>query len=175
MRCFAMFWLLAAGSLTGCTYDPYSGTYVPASGYPYYGSGYRYPPPYPSPYGYQPAPYGAQQAPYGYQQGPYGAPPAYQYQPGGYQSAPAQSYGTPDAAAYPPPGGGRLEQRFAAANVTQDGRLTREQAIAGMPLVAENFYAIDVDNKGYVTLPEVGAFLAQHRAELGQQPGYGVQ
>ena len=58
--------------------------------------------------------------------------------------------------------------RFAAANVTNDGRLTREQAEAAMPLVAQNFEAIDVGGKGYVTLPEIRAFMAQRRAAGGQ-------
>ena len=65
--------------------------------------------------------------------------------------------------------GDSLDQRFSAANVTHDGRLTREQAGAGMPLVAQDFDAIDIDHKGYVTLPEVRAFAAQ-RADAGQ-PG----
>jgi hypothetical protein len=38
-----------------------------------------------------------------------------------------------------------------------------------MPLVAQDFDAIDIDHKGYVTLPEVRAFAAQH-ADAGQ-PG----
>ena len=64
------------------------------------------------------------------------------------------------------PGGG-LAQRFAAANVTHDGRLTREQAQAGMPRVAENFDAIDVDQKGFVTLPEIRTFIAGSRPPAG--------
>ena len=37
-----------------------------------------------------------------------------------------------------------------------------------MPLVAQNFDAIDFDQKGYVTLPEVRAFVARVRS--GGQP-----
>jgi hypothetical protein len=136
--------------LTGCVYDPYTGTYVPCCNYyaaPYY---YRYPPPY-YPYGYPPGPYtGPQQPP-----------------PGGYGSPPPPFQ--PGASAYPAQGGG-LAQRFAAANVTRDGMLTREQAAAGMPMVAQNFDVIDRDHKGYVTLPEVRAFAAERRAERSQ-PG----
>ena len=66
--------------------------------------------------------------------------------------------------------GGALAQRFAAANVTHDGRLTRAQAQAGMPVVAQNFDAIDIDRKGFVTLPEVRSFVQQRRAER-TQPG----
>ena len=54
--------------------------------------------------------------------------------------------------------------------MTNDGRLTREQAEADMPMVARNFDAIDVEGKGYVTLPELQAFLAQRRV-AGEPPG----
>ena len=37
-----------------------------------------------------------------------------------------------------------------------------------MPLVAQNFDAIDAGGKGYVTLPEIQAFMAQRRAAGGQ-------
>ncbi|HEY7576480.1 MAG TPA: hypothetical protein VH855_02705 [Acetobacteraceae bacterium] len=77
--------VLATGMLAGCTYDPYTGTYVPCCGYygyPQYGyPNYRYPPPY-----Y----YGPQTSPY------YMAPPA--GQPSAYP-------GTPQPAPPPWPGG----------------------------------------------------------------------
>jgi hypothetical protein len=131
---------LAASVLAGCVYDPYSGTWVPCCNY----YGYPY---YRNPYYYRyPPPY----YPYGYPSGPYMTPPP--TQPGAYRQQ-----------------GDSLDQRFSAANVTHDGRLTREQAGAGMPLVAQDFDAIDIDHKGYVTLPEVRAFAAQH-ADAGQ-PG----
>jgi len=63
-------------------------------------------------------------------------------------------------------GGARasLAARFAAANTTHDGRLTREQAEAGgMKMVARYFDAIDVSHRGYVTLPEIRAFAQAHR------------
>jgi hypothetical protein len=129
---------LTASLLSGCVYDPYTGTWAPCCGYygyPYYGyPSYRYPPPY---------------YPYGYPSGPYMTPPP--TQPGGYSQQ-----------------GDGLSQNFAAANLTHDGRLTREQAAAGMPLVAQDFDAIDIDHKGYVTLPEVRAFAAQQGGERAQ-------
>jgi hypothetical protein len=162
----------ATALLSGCAYDPYTGTYYPCCSYygnPYYG----YPPPYyPPPQGY---PQGQPQVyPQGYPQGqPQGYPPGQPgYAPGplgqeqgSYQSQslapPApQSY----ASAYPQAGGGGLVQRFANANVTHDGRLTREQAEAGMPMVARNFDTIDIEHKGYVTLPEIRAFADERRA-----------
>jgi Ca2+-binding EF-hand superfamily protein len=50
-----------------------------------------------------------------------------------------------------------LEQRFKAANRTGDGKLTREEASAGMPKVARNFDKIDKDHKGYLTLEDIKA------------------
>ncbi len=48
-----------------------------------------------------------------------------------------------------------LEQRFKAANTSADGKLTLEQAKAGMPRVAKNFDKIDTDHKGYITLQQI--------------------
>lgn len=146
--------------LGGCVYDPYSHQWVPCCAYGYgYGYGYGYPPPY-----YGPGPYGYSNGAPGY---PYGGPTEPQQ---GYQSpypygapAPQQGYPPPPASAEPAAGGG-LAQRFAAANVTHDGRLTREQAERGMPFVARNFDAIDIDHKGYVTLPEIRGFASQSGA-----------
>jgi len=151
----------ATALLVACTYDPYTGAVVPCCNYYGYPYGYRYPPPYPD--GYPPA-------------GPYAAPSAPQPAPyqgqgptGEYQAPPDASSGPPGTASYPVQDT-PLTRRFTAANVTNDGRLTRQQAEEGMPLVAQNFDAIDVNGKGYVTLPEVQAFMAQRRA-AGGQPG----
>src|ERR1700730_15490187 len=54
----------------------------------------------------------------------------------------------------------QIEQRFKAANKKGDGKLTLQEAKAGMPRVAKNFATIDKDKKGYVTLDEVKAALA---------------
>jgi hypothetical protein len=130
----------AIALLGGCVYDPYTGAMVPCCNYYGYPYAYRYPAPYYYPYGYS---------------SPYGAPAV--GQPGAYQ-APT---GLADDA---------LAQSFATANVTHDGRLTRQQAEVGIPLVAQNFDAIDFDQKGYVTLPEIQAFMVRQRA-AGWQPG----
>ena len=137
--------------LGGCVYDPYSHQWVPCCAYGYgYGYGYSYP--YSSPY-YGPGPYGYPYGPPGPQQG---YPPGYPY------AGPGQQQGYPSApASAGPANGGGLAQRFAAANVTHDGRLTREQAERSMPFLARDFDAIDIDHKGYVTLPEIRAFAAQ--------------
>jgi Mg2+/Co2+ transporter CorB len=58
----------------------------------------------------------------------------------------------------------QLQSRFTSANTTQDGKLTRQQAAAGMPMVARNFDAIDTQKAGYVTLPQIEAFMQQRAA-----------
>lgn len=55
----------------------------------------------------------------------------------------------------------QLQGRFANANTTHDGKLTREQAAAGMPMVAKHFDQIDAQRTGYVTLPQIEAFMGQ--------------
>jgi hypothetical protein len=168
--------LTSALLLGGCVYDPYTGAYLPCCGY--YGNPYyRYPQSY-YPYGASPGPYYGVPPPGAPGQSPPGQSPLGQSpsgQPGGYYSpAPDQQMpdqqipGRPGASANPRPGA--LAQRFANANVTHDGRLTRGQAEAAMPMVAQNFDAIDSDQKGYVTLPEIRGFMAQRRADRGQ-PG----
>ncbi|MGU4701465.1 EF-hand domain-containing protein [Burkholderia cepacia] len=56
----------------------------------------------------------------------------------------------------------KLEARFAAADVDHDGKLTRAEAQAGMPRVAEHFDEIDSAHAGYVTLAQIEQFAAQH-------------
>jgi hypothetical protein len=56
---------------------------------------------------------------------------------------------------------GQLQTRFAAANTTHDGKLTREQAQAGMPRVAQHFDQIDTQKQGYVTLAQIEDFMQQ--------------
>jgi hypothetical protein len=58
----------------------------------------------------------------------------------------------------------QLKTRFTTANTTHDGKLTREQAAAGMPRVAQHFDEIDTQKKGYVTLPEIAQFMRQRGA-----------
>ena len=50
------------------------------------------------------------------------------------------------------------QQRFAAANTTHDGQLTREQALLGYPSVSRWFDAIDIDGKGFVTMSDITAW-----------------
>ncbi|MFB8831910.1 EF-hand domain-containing protein [Azotobacter sp. CWF10] len=63
-----------------------------------------------------------------------------------------------------------LQQRFARADSNGDGRLTAEEAKAGMPFVARHFAAIDAEGQGSVGLEQVRAFaLAQIARRQGAQ------
>ncbi|RKE39715.1 hypothetical protein B0G76_6161 [Paraburkholderia sp. BL23I1N1] len=58
----------------------------------------------------------------------------------------------------------QLQSRFANANTTHDGKLTKEQAAAGMPMVAKHFDEIDTQKAGYITLPQIAAFMQERGA-----------
>jgi hypothetical protein len=51
-----------------------------------------------------------------------------------------------------------LEKRFRAADTNADGRLSRDEAKAGMPRIYRNFDAIDTDKKGSISLEQIAAF-----------------
>jgi hypothetical protein len=48
-----------------------------------------------------------------------------------------------------------VSNRFAAADANHDGKLTLDEARAGMPRIATNFDKIDKQKKGYITLDEI--------------------
>jgi len=82
-------------------------------------------------------------------------------------SAGAYAQASPQPAAAPNAPNARMERaeqqlqsRFASANTTRDGKLTREQAAAGMPMVARHFDEIDTQRAGFITLPQIEAFMA---------------
>jgi hypothetical protein len=77
----------------------------------------------------------------------------------------------PSVAAAPGAHGQGFRAKFAAANTSHDGHLTRAQAEAGnMPMVARNFDAIDTDHKGYVTMKDLRAFMQARRAARAGAP-----
>ena len=56
------------------------------------------------------------------------------------------------------------DQRFEAANLTHDGKLTKDQATkAKWRTVTRAFTAIDKDKKGYVTLEDIKAYNASKK------------
>ena len=57
----------------------------------------------------------------------------------------------------------QIEARFDAADKDNDGKLTKAEAKAGMPRIAQNFEKIDADNTGFVTLAQIGAFMAAQK------------
>lgn len=54
----------------------------------------------------------------------------------------------------------QMESRFAAADKNGDGKLTPDEAKAGMPRVSQNFAKIDRGNKGYVTIDDIKAAMS---------------
>ncbi len=88
-------------------------------------------------------------------------PPPEDLPPPGAVAPPPPQSPPPESMQGPPPMQGQRprmtgRQRFEAANVTNDGKLTREQAQAAhwMP-VARHFDEIDHDRKGYITLQDL--------------------
>jgi hypothetical protein len=53
-----------------------------------------------------------------------------------------------------------MEAKFAAADKDGDGKLTPEEAKAGMPRVSKNFSKIDSGGKGFVTVDDIKAAMA---------------
>lgn len=57
-----------------------------------------------------------------------------------------------------------LQKRFAAADTSGDGRLTKEEAKGKMPMVYKNFEAIDAVHAGSVSLGDIAAYVASRRS-----------
>ena len=47
------------------------------------------------------------------------------------------------------------EEKFAAADKNADGKLSPDEAKAGMPRIASNFGKIDTNKDGFVTIEEI--------------------
>ncbi|EHP43705.1 hypothetical protein OR16_06339 [Cupriavidus basilensis OR16] len=67
----------------------------------------------------------------------------------------------------------KFAEKFAAADTNHDGKLTKEEAQAGMPEVYKNFDAIDARKKGGVTQKQIGAYWAAKAKQraAAQNPG----
>ncbi len=59
--------------------------------------------------------------------------------------------------------GAELQKRFAAADQNGDGKLTREEAQAGMPMVYKHFDEIDKAHAGSISLADIAAFVKERR------------
>lgn len=57
-----------------------------------------------------------------------------------------------------------LKKRFTAADVNQDGFLSREEAKAGMPFVYLNFDAIDTARSGSLSMAAIAVFVRDKAA-----------
>jgi hypothetical protein len=57
----------------------------------------------------------------------------------------------------------QLQKRFTAADTNADGRLSRDEAKAGMPRVYKQFDSIDSDKAGSITIDQIASFVAQRR------------
>ncbi|MGL5003650.1 MAG: hypothetical protein ACRDAM_11980 [Casimicrobium sp.] len=62
-----------------------------------------------------------------------------------------------------------INTRFTNADRDRSGSLTLSEANDGMPMVAKNFKAIDVDNRGTVSLQQVRAYMAQTMRQAATQ------
>ncbi len=62
-----------------------------------------------------------------------------------------------------------LKDKFAAANTTLDGRLTKEQAdAAGMKQIVRKFDELDTAKLGYLTMDQIRAFRAEKNADKAE-------
>ena len=59
--------------------------------------------------------------------------------------------------------GAELQKRFAAADKNGDGKLTRDEAQAGMPMVYKHFDEIDKAKAGSVSMADIAAFARDRR------------
>src|SRR5690349_4106733 len=59
----------------------------------------------------------------------------------------------------------KLEEKFKAADANHDGKLSKDEAKAGMPKVYEHFDEIDTGKTGFVTLDQVKADVAKTMKE----------
>ena len=59
--------------------------------------------------------------------------------------------------------GARMAERFKAADANADGKLTRDEAKAKMPMVYKHFDEIDTGHTGAVTMADIAAYAQAHR------------
>ncbi len=57
-----------------------------------------------------------------------------------------------------------LQKRFVAADANKDGKLTRDEAKAGMPFVYKHFDEIDTGKKGALSMQDIAVFFREKAA-----------
>src|SRR5438094_10640572 len=67
----------------------------------------------------------------------------------------------------------RMAERFNAADTNHDGKLSLDEAKAGMPVLARNFDQIDTGHTGAVTLDQLNAYMKAHMGERRRGGGNG--
>jgi hypothetical protein len=63
-----------------------------------------------------------------------------------------------------------LQKRFTAADSNGDGKLTRDEAKAGMPFVYKHYDEIDTGKTGAITMRDIAAFAAAQRSARKAAP-----
>lgn len=63
--------------------------------------------------------------------------------------------------------GAEMQQRFKAADTNNDGKLSKDEAKAGMPMVYEHFDEIDTAKSGAITMADLITYLKAQRAKKG--------
>jgi len=64
----------------------------------------------------------------------------------------------------------QMAERFKAADKDGDGALTRAEAEAGMPRLAQRFDAIDTAKTGKITLEQIRSFMQKQMQERHDAP-----
>ena len=65
----------------------------------------------------------------------------------------------------------KIEEKFKAADTNHDGKLSKDEAKAGMPKVYEKFDDIDTGKTGFITLDQVKAEIGKMAAERRKNKG----
>jgi Ca2+-binding EF-hand superfamily protein len=63
----------------------------------------------------------------------------------------------------------RMAERFNTADTNHDGKLSLDEAKAGLPMVARNFDQIDTEHTGAVTLEQLKAYAKTHMGQRGNR------